>query len=301
VQAFAVLGDRIVATGTNAEVRALAKNNTRQIDLQGKTVMPGIVDSHTHPVPAAMYELDHEIPTMETIADVLAYFRSRAQVVPKGEWIGLQQAFITRLREKRYPTRAELDAAMPEHPAFMRTGPDAMVNSLGLAKLGITRDSGDHPGSGHGVIFRDPKTQEPTGMLRNVTSVGHFLVTSTGITQETRKARLKQQMSAYNSVGITTIADRNATEDDLALYSALKDDGDLTCRVYVNQAVAATLTPDEIEARVTAIANTPLATKNNLLWVGGVKMFLDGGMLTGSARMVEPWGTSPIYGITDPE
>jgi len=302
VEAFAVRGNRIVATGTNVEILALAKNNTRQIDLQGKTVMPGIVDSHSHPVAAAMYELDHEIPTMETIADVLAYFRSRTQVVPKGEWIGLHQVFITRLRERRYPTRAELDLAMPEHPAFMRTGPDAMVNSLALAKLGITRDSGDHPGSGHGVIERDPQTQEPTGMLRNTHSVGHFLVTDAGgVTQEIRKARLRQQMIAYNSVGITTVADRNASEDDLALYSALKNDGGLTCRINAYHQINRTLTPDEIEARVAAIAQTPLAKKDDLLWVCGVKMFLDGGMLTGSAKMVKPWGISPIYGITDPE
>jgi len=303
VQAFFVRGNRIIATGTTVEMAQFVRSGTtRVIDLQGKTVMPGIVDSHMHPVAAAMYELDHEIPTMETIADVLAYFRSRAQVIPKGEWIGLHQVFITRLREKRYPTRAELDTAMPEHPAYMRTGPDAMVNSLALAKLEITRDSGDHPGSGHGRIERDPQTQEPTGMLRNCTSVGHFLVTDTGtVTPGTRKARLKQQMTAYNSVGITTVADRNASESDLVLYSALNYDGDLTCRIYANHAVAATLTPDEIEERVKAIAATPLAKKSNLLWIGGVKMFLDGGMLTGSARMVKPWGVSPIYGITDPE
>jgi predicted amidohydrolase YtcJ len=302
VEAFAVNGSRIVAVGTNAEMLALAGDQTQKVDLQGKTVMPGIIDSHAHPVAAAMYELDHEIPTMETIDDVLAYFRSRTKAVPQGAWIGLQQVFITRLKDKRYPTRAELDAAVPEHPAFMRTGPDAMVNSLALAKLGITKDSGDHPGSGHGKIERHPQTQEPTGMLRNCTSVGHFLVPNVGtITPGTRKTQLKKLMSAYNSVGITTVADRNATDDDLALYAALKNDGDLTCRIYAFHEVAATLTPDEIEAKVAAVAKSPLAKKDDWLWCGGVKMFLDGGMLTGSARMRKPWGASPIYGITDPE
>jgi len=300
-EAFAVTGDRITAVGTNAEMSALASTQTQRIDLQGKTVLPGIIDSHSHPVAAAMYELDHEIPTMETIQDVLAYFQARTKVVPKGEWIGLQQVFITRLRDKRYPTRAELDAAMPEHPAFMRTGPDAMLNSLALAKLGITKDSGDHPGSGHGRIERDSQTQEPTGMLRNCTSVGHFLTTSGTITQDIRKARLQQQMSAYNSVGITTVADRNTSESDLALYKALLDDGNLTCRIYASHEVNAALTPAEIETKVAAVAKLPLAKKNDMLWIGGVKMFLDGGMLTGSARMREPWGVSSIYGITDPE
>jgi len=306
VEAFAVLRDRIVAVGTNAEMLALAEGQTggqtQKIDLAGRTVLPGIIDSHMHPVPASQYELDHEIPTMETIGDVLDYFRARAKVVPKGEWIGLQQVFITRLRDKRYPTRAEMDAVMPEHPAFMRTGPDAMLNSRALAKLGITRDSGDHPGSDHGRIERDPQTQEPTGMLRNCRSVGHFIVADPGKnTPETRKQQLKKQLSAYNSVGITTVSDRNASDSDLKLYAALKEDGDLTCRIYAFHEVAASLTPDEIEAKVTAVAKSPFARKDDLLWCGGVKMFLDGGMLTGSARMRKPWGTSKIYGITDPE
>ena len=300
-EAFAVSGDRIDAVGNNAEILSLAGANTRRIDLQGKTVMPGIIDYHVHPVPAAMYELDHEIPCMETIDDVLAYFRARTQVVPQGEWIGLQQVFITRLRDKRYPTRAELDSAVPEHPAFMRTGPDAMLNSLALAKLGITRDSGDHPDSGYGRIERHPQTQEPTGMLRNTRAVGHFLVSNAEITPEIQQAQLQKLLAAYNSVGITTIADRNATPSDIALYMALKNAGRLTCRVYINHAVSNTLSPDEIEAAVVAIANLPLAERNNMLWIGGTKMFLDGGMLTGSARMREPWGVSAIYGITDPE
>jgi len=302
VEAFAVLGERIVAVGTNAEILALASDQTQKIDLQGKTILPGIIDSHAHPVAAAMYELDHEIPAMETIDDVLAYFKSRTKVVPKGEWIGLQQVFITRLKDKRYPTRAELDSVVPEHPAFMRTGPDAMLNSFALAKLGITKDSGSHPGSGHGKIERDPQTQEPTGMLRNCTTVGHFIVPDIGkTTLETQKAQLKKLMTAYNSVGITTVSDRNASDDDLTLYMALKNDGALTCRIYAFHEVAATLTPDEIETKVADVAKSPLAKKDDLLWCGGVKMFLDGGMLTGSARMIKPWGISSMYGITDPD
>ncbi|MCL2744502.1 MAG: amidohydrolase [Planctomycetaceae bacterium] len=302
VEAFAVLRDRIAAVGTSAEILALAGNKTQKIDLQGKTVMPGIIDSHAHPVSAALYELDHEIPYMETIEDVLAYFRSRTTVVPKGEWITLQQVFITRLRDKRYPTRAEMDVAVPDHPAFMRTGPDVMLNSRALAKLGITKDSGDHPGSGHGRIERDPQTQEPTGMLRNCRSVSHFISAGTGhITQEMQKRQLKKLMSAYNSVGITTVADRNASASNIALYTALKDDGGLTCRVQLYHEVSQSLTPDEIEKKVNGVAKLPAAQKDPLLWCGGVKMFLDGGMLTGSARMLKPWGQSKIYGITDPD
>ena len=94
-QAIAVRGDRIVAVGSNADVFKQKGPNTKVIDVRGKTILPGLMDSHVHAVDASMYEFDHEIPTMETIADVLRYIRSRAAVVPKGEWICLSQVFIT--------------------------------------------------------------------------------------------------------------------------------------------------------------------------------------------------------------
>ena len=108
-EAVAVQGDRIVAVGSNADVQALAGAGTRQVDLQGKTVIPGLMDTHSHATGAAMYEFDHTVPDMETIADVLAYIRRQAKVLEDGEWIRVRQVFITRLREQRYPTRAELD------------------------------------------------------------------------------------------------------------------------------------------------------------------------------------------------
>ena len=115
------------------------------------------MDTHVHADGSAMFEFDHEIPTMETIADVLKYFKSRAAVVPEGEWIRLSQVFITRLRERRYPTRAELDSVAPDHPAIFATRPDASVNTMALKKAGIAKDTPQPPGR-PGKIELDPKT-----------------------------------------------------------------------------------------------------------------------------------------------
>src|SRR5919112_6082245 len=104
------------------------------VALGGRMVLPGLIDSHVHPLGAAMYEFDHPVPEMETVADVLAYVGKRAEELPDGEWIKLQQVFITRLRDRRYPTRAELDKAAPKNPVVFRTGPDAALNSLALAE-----------------------------------------------------------------------------------------------------------------------------------------------------------------------
>ena len=94
-------------------------------------VLPGLMDSHVHPIGASMTEFDHPIPDFESIADVLDYIRARAKVVPEKEWILMDQVFITRLKEQRYPTREELDQAAPNHPVRYRTGPDASLNSNG--------------------------------------------------------------------------------------------------------------------------------------------------------------------------
>ena len=110
VEAMAVRDGRVQAVGLSADIVKLGNRKTRVIDLQGRMVLPGLIDSHVHATGASMTEAQHEIPPMENIADVQAYIRTRAKVVPKGEWIRLSQVFITRLKEQRYPSRAELDA-----------------------------------------------------------------------------------------------------------------------------------------------------------------------------------------------
>ncbi len=131
-QAFAVSGDRILAVGSNNEVHAVRGPKTQVIDLGGKMVLPGLIDSHTHPTGASLTEFDHPIPEMETIQDVLDYIRARAEALGPGEWVVVRQVFITRLKERRYPTREPNSTAVaPENPVLFSTGPDASLNSLG--------------------------------------------------------------------------------------------------------------------------------------------------------------------------
>ncbi|HPD17524.1 MAG TPA: amidohydrolase [Planctomycetota bacterium] len=299
-EALAVAGDRLLAVGTNAEVLALAGPKTQRLDLQGKTVLPGLIDSHSHPTSAAVFEFDHEVPAMESIADVLAYVKARAAVVPRGEWIGISQVFVTRLRERRFPTRAELDAAAPDHPVAFRTGPDASLNSLALQLCGIDRAFQITDGK-PGQVERDPATGEPTGILRNC---GRFIKarsTAKSPTAQDRAERLKALFAAYNQVGITGVTDRGVGDESLRLYEQLLKDGALTCRVFLTYYVDAQGPLEKIEAGIQRAASHPLHAYNNLLWLRGLKIYLDGGMLTGSAYLLKPWGPSAIYSITDPE
>ena len=299
-EAVAVQGDRILAVGSNADVRKLAGVGTRQVDLQGKTVIPGLMDTHSHATGAAMYEFDHTVPDMETIADVLAYIRGRTDVLDDGEWIRVRQVFITRLREQRYPTRAELDEAAPNNPVYFSTGPDASLNSLALKLSGIDKDYRITDGK-PGRIERDPETGEPTGIVRSGARFINYAPSEKTPTSADKLSRLKQLLADYNSIGITSIADRNASEEAVELYRQLHKDNQLSCRVFINMAVDTQAPLEEIEAKIEAAARDPLHTYNDMLWMRGVKVFLDGGMLTGSAYMREPWGVSKIYSIEDPQ
>lgn len=297
-EALAVQGDRITAVGTDSEVRALATPTTQLVDLKGKTVLPGLIDTPTHPLGAALYEFDHAVPDMQTVADVLDYFRQRAEVVPEGSWIRLQQVFITRLREQRYPTRAELDEAAPRHAAYFRTGPDASLNSLALELSGIDQDFRIPQGE-LGLVERDADG-EPTGIIRSGAHRIKFEESQRAPTGQDQRRRLRALMAAYNRVGLTSIADRNASPEAVQLYEELLEQGDLTTRLFVSFAINAQDPLEDIEASIAKLARHPRHRHGSMLWLRGIKFFLDGGMLTGSAYMREPWGVSEVYSITDP-
>ncbi len=298
-EAIAVKGDRIMAVGADAEVLELAGPDTTKVDLEGATVLPGLMDSHSHAPGAAMYEFDHEVPEMRSIADVLAYIKSRAGRLDDGDWIRVRQVFITRLREQRYPTREELAEAAPNNPVYFSTGPDASLNSLALKLSGIDKDFKINDGK-PGRIERDVKTGEPTGIVRSAGRFVKYEPSEKTPTREDRLRRLKELLADYNAVGITSIVDRNASDQGVELYRELKQRGELSCRVFLSLAVNAQQPIERIRERILKAARSPLHEYDNMLWLRGVKTFLDGGMLTGSAYLRRPWGVSKVYSIDDP-
>jgi predicted amidohydrolase YtcJ len=108
-QAMAIKGNRIVGVGSNEDILRLKSSRTEMLDVGGKMVLPGLIDTHVHPCEACMTEFDHPIPQMDSIQDVLDYIKMRAGILEDGQWIIVEQVFITRLREQRYPTKEELD------------------------------------------------------------------------------------------------------------------------------------------------------------------------------------------------
>jgi predicted amidohydrolase YtcJ len=148
-------------------------------------------------------------------------------------------------------------------------------------------------------IERD-RTGQPTGILRNCGRYIRSGPAGPSPTEADRLSRLRELLADYNSVGITSIVDANTSRADLELYRKLFEQNRLTCRTYMAYAVDAQAPLDKIEATIHEAAAHPLHTQNNMLWLRGVKVFMDGGMLTGSAYMRQPWGVSKIYSIDDP-
>lgn len=298
-EAVAVEDGRIVAVGHNDSVLALKGEGTELLDLQGKSLIPGLMDSHVHPGSAAMIEFDHEIPTMETIDDVLAYLTTRVKASKPGDLIGLRQVFITRLEEKRYPTRAELDQVAPENPVVFSTGPDSMLNSLALKLAGIDRNYQVPEGSA-ARVERDAKG-EPTGLLRSFSPKIAAKAVTKSPTEEDRYQRTRALFQDYNSVGLTTVADRDCSFGQTALYEKLHQKGDLSVRMRLSMSLPAMSLWPATEKAIEEVVQSPLAQPSTDLQIIGTKVYLDGGMLTGSSFMSEPWGISEAYGISDPE
>ena len=296
--AMAIRDGKVVQTGTDEQIIELAHDRSLVVQLNGRMVLPGLIDSHTHPTGASRFEADHEVPSMQTIQDVLDYVQARTKVVPKGEWINLSQVFITRLREQRFPTRQELDSVAPDHPVSFRTGPDGSANSLALQANNIDREfAARHPNN----VMVDA-SGEPNGILRKASSV--LKVRGAGsrqLSEQEQDDRLVALFRDYNRVGITATIDRNCSDSAHSQYVRILNAGRLSVRVRMSRGISPRQELRTIEARLDAFAEDDLFTAPGpRLGIIGVKCFLDGGMLTGSAFFRQPWGISQIYGIEDP-
>ncbi len=300
-RAVAVRGERVVAVGPDAAVLALKVPKTRVIDAGGKTVLPGLYDSHVHPHGAAASEAKAPLPLFRSIPEVLAVVRKRAGEVPEGEWIVLRYAFPTRLAEARFPTRAELDEAAPKHPVLYHAGPAGVVNSAALRLSGVTKDTPDPPA---GRVVHDPVTGEPTGMLRNAYEVLKGVPgPGDALSFEEKRAGIRKLFAAYNEHGLTSVADRNAGRDSLDVYLSLHKAGELSVRVNVARSFAPGGGPDDVGRRLDALVGPdkrggPTGAGDHWVRIGPIKLFLDGGMLNGTAYMRTPWPKGPAFQVT---
>ncbi|HLF92568.1 MAG TPA: amidohydrolase [Planctomycetota bacterium] len=302
-EAIAVKDGRIVELGPDEEVLKRMGPRTKAIDAEGRAVLPGLFDSHVHTVDAATSELGAPLPEFRSLKDVSEFIKAKAASTPQGQWIVVPYAFPTRLKEARFPTRAELDALAPNHPVLYHAGPSGVANSKALQMAGITRDTASPP---FGVVVKDPATGEPTGMLRGTSATGLLKAPSVGATGTAaqKRAAVKKVLALYNAEGITSIADRDAGPEELDTYLDLEKSGELTVRVNVARNFSPRGTREEVMKRLDDLPRAdkrggPTGAGTDWVRVGPIKLYMDGGMLNGSAYMREPWPKGEAYQIVE--
>jgi predicted amidohydrolase YtcJ len=300
--AVAVKDGKILFVGPGAEALKLKGDGTRIIDAGGKVVMPGLMDSHSHPLGAALSEWQEPLPDLHSLANVFDYIKAKAKTTPEGDWIVVRYAFPTRLDEARFPTKAELDAAAPKHPVLYHAGPAGICNSLALKLSGITKDTPNPP---NGVVVKDPKTGAPTGMLRSAYGVLKGVPgEDPSVKHADKLAALKKLFRLYNEQGLTSVADRNAGRDSLDLYRELQKAGELTVRMNVARSFSPGGSREAVVKRLEALPGEdklggPTGVGDEWVRIGPIKLFLDGGMLNGTAYMRQPWPKGATYQVTE--
>jgi len=148
-QAFAVRDGRFLAVGDNAQIRAMAGAATRIIDAQGRTVTPGLNDGHIHMVRAGFWwKYEARLDETQSLAEILDIIKTRAQQTPRGTWIlTLGGWHHSQIKERRMPTRAELDAVAPDHPVYVQALREVgQMNSMAMKLSGITASMPLPPG-----------------------------------------------------------------------------------------------------------------------------------------------------------
>jgi predicted amidohydrolase YtcJ len=283
-EAVAVRGNRISAVGATAEISRYRGPGTTIVDARGGAVMPGFNDVHTHMLGGGLEMENVDLQGAQTLDEVQSRIRNFAASHSDRSWV--------RGRGWGYgpfpgglPTREQLDAAVRDRPAVMRCydGHSVWVNSRALAVAGITKDTPDPP---NGTIVRDPKTGEPTGLLKEgpaAALIGAVLPKPTAAEQ--RRA-LKAAIAEALEFGVTSVTDAAGSPEEFDVYEQARRAGDLAARVYYSLLVTPGFSDrdaDRLEALWKAHPDTPQ------LKTGVIKMFLDGVIETNTAFMLAPY------------
>jgi predicted amidohydrolase YtcJ len=296
-EAVAVRDARILAVGSDAEVRALVGPRTETIDVRGQVVLPGFIDSHNHVLWTGMGAVRFSLDTARSVDEVLDLVRRQAAGKPAGEWVVSSLNWRTAaLREGRYPTRQELDAAAPEHPVYLPSnGHSAAVNSLALRLAGIDADTDDPPG---GRIEREADSREPGGVLREQPALWlvERLLPPLGPAEYARAIQAAAQ--PLLAAGITSVIDPGLTPAEMRGYHDLWQRGALPLRTTMM--LRADWEPDAAAARRLLDAwGVASGFGDAWLRLGGIKLFIDGGISYRGSLMEEPYADAPgHYGNT---
>jgi predicted amidohydrolase YtcJ len=297
-QAVAIKDGRISAVGESAAILEAHRGpDTEIVDLEGRSVLPGLVDSHVHALGAGLSEFREKLPPLDSIPAVQRYIRRQAKQTPKGDWIVVPRTFPTRLAEMRMPTRYDLDV-VKNHPVMFDASYTVVVNSFALEMSKIGRSTA-HPPDGEIVI---DENGEPNGILKNAQSMLKGLDREKGFTREEKLEALAAMLQRYRAAGLTAVSDRAVTDESIELYRELQSTGRLPVRVVMTWRPGI---PDDFDEVLDAIRKREGTTGSGDRWLkfGPYKVTSDGGMTIGTAYQRYPYGPfgKQLYGMTNPD
>ncbi len=281
-EAVAMLGNRVVAVGASADIRKLAGANTRIIDAQRNTVLPGFNDAHVHFLSGGFSLSNVDLRECRSAPEMAARLRDYAARVPKGRWILGGDWDHEKWPGAPLPSRELIDAATPEHPVFVNRldGHMALANSLALKLAGVTRQTADPPG---GLVVRHPATGEPTGILKDAAqSLVEKVIPEKTFDEKCAAARAASQFAAR--FGVTSVTDMSA-DADVRVYQYLLERGELNTRIYAVRSI--------VSWEPLAGAGIRAGFGGDMLRIGGLKGFADGSLGSSTALFFEPYRDAP--------
>ena len=282
-QAVAIKDNRIVKVGTNREIKALIKKSTKVIDLNGKTVVPGLIDTHIHMAGFGKTLTEINLRGVQSIKKMQNKLKERVEKTEEEEWILGRGWDQDRLKEKRYPTRWDLDKVSPNNPVVLTRvcGHICAVNTRALKKAGITEETTPPPG---GEIDKDSKTGEPTGILReNAMDLVHDIKPGISEPQLMKACRLACRKAV--EAGLTSVHWIINSEAEIRTIQKLRAQKKLPLRVYI-------LIPVGFLDHLIGLG---LSTGfgDDMVRIGGVKIFADGSLGARTAALHASYSDDP--------
>ena len=272
--AMAIRDGRILAVGTDAQLEGCASARTRVVDLEMRTVLPGLIDVHTHALEWTKTilrgEIDAGYPGVKSVADLVRLVTERTQAAAAGAWIVGSAWDDSKLSEKRYVNRHDLDRVAPHHPVYLVhvSGHLSVANTAALQAAGISRDTPDPEG---GAIERDA-TGELTGILKD-TAMGLMEKVLPGDPADLATGAAKLASEKAAEVGLTTIHDIYLSADDRRGYQNAYADHQLKVRIVMSPPIGSIADAEKL-----AGMGMHTGFGDEHLKLGAAKMFADGGM-----------------------
>jgi predicted amidohydrolase YtcJ len=294
-EAVAIRDGKFLAVGDSATIRSMAGSSTRTIDLAGKTVVPGLIDTHAHFKAAGLGDYVVAMGRAKSVAGALELLKAFVARKKPGEWIitgGWHPP--SQLAEKRYLTRQEIDSVAPNNPVYLRTvGHFSMANTLALAKAGVEKGT---PNPSGGSFERDASGELTGVLVETAIDIVEKAVPDWTADDEFRQFKIAE--GVLNSYGITGAVEGATSARDIATLQRLAMSGEATLRVGV---MFRPEPPAENSAWEAILRGngTSSGFGDNWLKLAGIKIFYDGGMTLRTALMrdVYPDSKDDYHGI----